>query len=65
MAHTFTCQICGAQHELSTPYDDVDCRCCGQAYVYEEGIGIVLSAEQKKLLLNDWLSQLNEKKGTP
>jgi hypothetical protein len=60
--YTFTCEICGAKTDTSTRYDDVDCRCCGQPYVYEEGIGIRLSAEQKRLLLDHWLKTLDEKK---
>jgi hypothetical protein len=60
--HTTVCQICGAKNETSTAYDDFDCRCCGQAYVYEEDIRIALSPEQKKILLDDWLKTLDEKK---
>jgi hypothetical protein len=53
--HTTVCQICGAKNETSTAYDDFDCFCCGQAYVYEEGICIFLTPEQKRLLCDHWL----------
>ena len=47
---TMTCLVCGTEFDCFESYGEENCPACDQKYLYEEGLAIVLTEEQKKLL---------------
>ena len=50
--YDFVCEIC--TQNVTVPnedrYSQAKCQHCGQEYVYDEGLGIALTDEQKQVL---------------